>query len=115
MCPAQGHNAVMPMRLKPANTLSRVKHLTTEQLQSIYCKNLKMITKSLLLNILKTKETFQCLYIQLFWVLVIDICASASEILSWVCANNKSADKPEHPRRLTSAFVIGFLMLSIIF
>ena len=30
MCLAQGHNAVPPVRLEPATTRSRVKHLTTE-------------------------------------------------------------------------------------
>ena len=29
MCLAQGHNAVTPVRLKPAAPLSRVKHSTT--------------------------------------------------------------------------------------
>ena len=31
---AQGHNAVMPVRLEPAAPLSRVKHSTTEPLRS---------------------------------------------------------------------------------
>ena len=30
MCLAQGHNAVMPVRLEPATLQSRVKHSTTE-------------------------------------------------------------------------------------
>ena len=30
MCLAQGHNAVMPVRLEPATPRSRVKHSTTE-------------------------------------------------------------------------------------
>ena len=34
MCPAQGHNAVTPVRLKPAAPRSRVKHSTTEPLRS---------------------------------------------------------------------------------
>ena len=36
MCPAQGHNAVTPVRLEPAAPLSRVKHSTTEPLCSPY-------------------------------------------------------------------------------
>ena len=35
MCLAQGHNAVTPVRLEPAATLSRVKHSTTEPLRSL--------------------------------------------------------------------------------
>ena len=35
MCIAQGHNAVMPIRLKPGALRSRVKHSTTE-LQTKY-------------------------------------------------------------------------------
>ena len=34
ICLAQGHNAVMPVRLKPAALRSRVKHSTTEPLPS---------------------------------------------------------------------------------
>ena len=34
MCLAQGHNAVTPVRLKPAAPRSRVKHSTTEPLHS---------------------------------------------------------------------------------
>ena len=35
MCLAQGHNAVTPVRLEPANPLLRVKHSTTEPLRSL--------------------------------------------------------------------------------
>ena len=35
MCLAQGHNAVTAVRLKPASSLSQVKHSTTEPLQSL--------------------------------------------------------------------------------
>ena len=35
MCLAQGHNAVTPVRLKPASPRSRVKHSTTEPLRSL--------------------------------------------------------------------------------
>ena len=35
MCLAQGHNAVMPVRLVPAAPRSRVKHSTTEPLRSL--------------------------------------------------------------------------------
>ena len=34
MCLAQGHNAVMPLRLEPATPQSQVKHSTTEPLHS---------------------------------------------------------------------------------
>ena len=34
MCLAQGHNAVTPVRLKPAALISRVKHSTPEPLRS---------------------------------------------------------------------------------
>ena len=37
MCLAQGHNSVMPVRLEPAATRSRVKHSTTEPLCSQMC------------------------------------------------------------------------------
>ena len=37
MCLAQGHNAVKPLRLEPAASLSRAKHSTTEQLGSHTC------------------------------------------------------------------------------
>ena len=36
MCLAQGHNAVTPVRLKPAAPWSRVKHSTTEPLHSLF-------------------------------------------------------------------------------
>ena len=36
MCLAQGHNAVMPMRLEPEAPRSPVKHSTTEPLRSLY-------------------------------------------------------------------------------
>ena len=36
MCLAQGHNAVMPVRLEPAALRSRIKHSTTEPLRSLY-------------------------------------------------------------------------------
>ena len=36
MCLAQGHNAVMLVRLKPSASQSRVKHFTTEQLGSLH-------------------------------------------------------------------------------
>ena len=35
MCLAQGHNTVMPVRLKPVAPLSRVKHSSTEPLCSL--------------------------------------------------------------------------------
>ena len=35
MCLAQGHNAVTPVKLKPATRLSRVKHSTTDPLGSL--------------------------------------------------------------------------------
>ena len=35
MCPAQGHNAVMPVSLEPAAPRSRVKHSTTQPLRSL--------------------------------------------------------------------------------
>ena len=35
MCLAQGHNAVMPVRLEPAAPRSQVKHSTTEPLHSL--------------------------------------------------------------------------------
>ena len=35
MCLAQGHNAVMPVRLEPWASRSRVKHSTTEPLRSL--------------------------------------------------------------------------------
>ena len=35
ICLAQGHNAVTPVRLEPANPLSRVKHSTNEPLWSL--------------------------------------------------------------------------------
>ena len=35
MCPAQGHNAVTPVRLEPAAPQCRVKHSTTEPLCSL--------------------------------------------------------------------------------
>ena len=34
MCPAQGHNAVTPVRLEPTTPLSQVKHSTIEPLRS---------------------------------------------------------------------------------
>ena len=43
MCLAQGHNAVMPVRLEPANTRSRVKHSTTEPL----CSHFPQVTARL--------------------------------------------------------------------
>ena len=39
MCLAQGHNAVMPVRLKQGNTGPRVKHSTNEPLRSLYLVN----------------------------------------------------------------------------
>ena len=36
MCLAQGHNTVMPVRIKPAAPRSRVKHSTTEPLCSLF-------------------------------------------------------------------------------
>ena len=36
MCLAQGHNTVMPVRLKPAVPRSRVKHSTTGPLRSLF-------------------------------------------------------------------------------
>ena len=36
MCLAQGHNAVMPLRLEPASSRSRVKHSTTEPQPSLF-------------------------------------------------------------------------------
>ena len=36
MCLAQGHNAVTPVRLKPAALRSRVRHSTTEPVRSLY-------------------------------------------------------------------------------
>ena len=42
------------------------------------------------------------------------IWASTRENLSSGCANNKGADQPAHPRRLTSAFVIRFLDLNLL-
>ena len=41
MCLAQGHNAVMPMRLEPAALLVGVKHSTTEPMGSLYYYGLK--------------------------------------------------------------------------
>ena len=38
MCLAQGHNAVMPVRLKPEAPWSRVKHSTTEPLRPLSTK-----------------------------------------------------------------------------
>ena len=35
MCLAQGHNAVMPVRLEPGALRSPVKHFTTEPLHSL--------------------------------------------------------------------------------
>ena len=38
MCLAQGHNAVLSMRLEPATPQSQVKHSTSEQLRfPLYC------------------------------------------------------------------------------
>ena len=37
MCLAQGHNAVPPVRLKPATFQSQVKHSSTEPLRSRLC------------------------------------------------------------------------------
>ena len=39
MCLAQGHNTVIPVRLKPATPLSPVKHSTTEPLHSLVVYN----------------------------------------------------------------------------
>ena len=39
MCLAQGHNAVTPVRLKPAAPHSRVKHSTTEPRRSLKVMN----------------------------------------------------------------------------
>ena len=50
MCLAQGHIAVMPVRLKPAASRSRVKHSTTEHcppLSRIYKRKLHPVPPSL--------------------------------------------------------------------
>ena len=43
MCLAQGHNAVMPVRLEPATPRSQVKHSRTEPLSSLW-KGVKVAT-----------------------------------------------------------------------
>ena len=45
MCLAQGHNAVMLVRLEPAALQSRVKHSTTEPLRSHFCCCLLIFSK----------------------------------------------------------------------
>ena len=48
MCLAQGHNAMMLVRLEPAAPQSRVKHSTTEPLRSLYIRFIKQIKSAIL-------------------------------------------------------------------
>ena len=48
MCLAQGHNAVTPVRLKPATPWSRVEHSTIEPMRSLQWKFDLSIVKKVL-------------------------------------------------------------------
>ena len=66
MCLAQGHNAVMLVRLEPTSPLSRVKRSTTEPLRSHNCHNSKIKHHMLNVRIMTNTVRFhiKALFIQ---------------------------------------------------
>ena len=93
---AQGHNAVTPVRLKPAALRSRVKHSTTEPLHS----HIQLCFSSL------------CLLLTLGGALIKKLLWDLNKINEqWheisnnvVCVTNKGSNQPAHMRSLIRAF-----------
>ena len=122
MCFAQGHNAVMLVRLEPASFWSKVKHSTTEPLRfhtSLMPLKLKSHLIAWAQNMSATPDSCACKFDSFLCSDVLMSADSLSEPFGpgsnglqreKTClqrfANNKGTDQPVHPHSLIIAFLL---------